>query len=132
MLGMIFVTVEIYYLNTKFSGMLLSLQYGGSIIFCIKNHFIADCPCGECIPDYCFAGFGFGPWSGTLLFFLCGQISPECCSCDSGDSSDCFPSSARVSLEDGKSVLMSDLKIGDKVQTGKAMVLEKIFFWNYI
>ena len=30
----------------------------------------------------------------------------------------CFPASARVSLENGKSIQMSELKVGDKVQTG--------------
>ena len=33
-------------------------------------------------------------------------------------SSSCFPSSASVNLQNGKSVTMSDLQIGDKVQTG--------------
>ena len=33
----------------------------------------------------------------------------------------CFPSSARVMLENGKSVTMSELQIGDKVQTGMHM-----------
>ena len=61
---------------------------------------------------------------GTLVFFVCGQAYPECCSCDSDDSSDCFPSSARLSLGDGQSVLMSDLKIGDKVQTGEDVLWE--------
>ena len=31
----------------------------------------------------------------------------------------CFPITARVSLESGKSVTMSELQIGDRVQTGK-------------
>ena len=39
-------------------------------------------------------------------------------------SSVCIPSSARVSLENGKSVTMSDLQIGDKVQTGKGFSFE--------
>ena len=30
----------------------------------------------------------------------------------------CFPSNAKVNLENGKSVTMSELKIGDLVQTG--------------
>ena len=38
----------------------------------------------------------------------------ECYCC-----SRCFPSEARVSLENGKSVSMSELQIGDKVQTGR-------------
>ena len=30
----------------------------------------------------------------------------------------CFPSAAKVTLKNGKLVTMSELKIGDKVQTG--------------
>ena len=30
----------------------------------------------------------------------------------------CFPSTARVNLENGKSVMMSELQVGDIVQTG--------------
>ena len=44
-----------------------------------------------------------------------------CCKkCD-----DCFPASARLSLENGDSVLMNELKVGDKVQTG-----EIHYFWK--
>ena len=38
----------------------------------------------------------------------------------------CFPSTARVTLKDGKTVTMSQLKIGDQVQTGMA----DCYFWN--
>ena len=31
----------------------------------------------------------------------------------------CLPSTARVSLENGKSVAMSELRVGDRVQTGE-------------
>ena len=34
------------------------------------------------------------------------------------ESSGCFPSMAKVMLENGKSVIMSELQIGDKVKTG--------------
>ena len=34
------------------------------------------------------------------------------------DSGGCFPSTAKVNLKNGKVVPMSDLKIGDEVQTG--------------
>ena len=30
----------------------------------------------------------------------------------------CFPATARLTLENGKSITMSELQIGDKVQTG--------------
>ena len=35
----------------------------------------------------------------------------------------CFPSDAQVKLENGKSVTMSDLQIGNQVQTGKSFLL---------
>ena len=38
-----------------------------------------------------------------------------CCNC----SSPCFPSEASLILENGTSVAMSQLQVGDKVQTGK-------------
>ena len=34
----------------------------------------------------------------------------------------CFPSTTRVTLENGKSVTVSELQIGDKVQTGKDII----------
>ena len=37
--------------------------------------------------------------------------------CCNGDGS-CFPATSKVDLENGKSVAMSELQIGDKVQTG--------------
>ena len=37
----------------------------------------------------------------------------HCCDCHR-----CFPSTARVSYENGKSVTMFELQIGDRVQTG--------------
>ena len=38
-----------------------------------------------------------------------------CCDC----KDPCFPSTARASLENGRSVTMAELQIGDKVQTGR-------------
>ena len=35
----------------------------------------------------------------------------------------CFPSLTKVKLENGKSVAMSELQIGDKVQTGKQIYI---------
>ena len=37
----------------------------------------------------------------------------------------CFPSLAKVKLENGKSLAMSELQIGDKVQTGKQILFSK-------
>ena len=39
------------------------------------------------------------------------------CECGLNDC-DCFPSTATVNLENGKTVTMSELQLGDKVQTG--------------
>ena len=38
-----------------------------------------------------------------------------CCSCD---DTVCFPSAAKIHLENGKTVEMSELKTGDRIQTG--------------
>ena len=46
-----------------------------------------------------------------------GKYYWECC--------DCFPASAKVSLENGKSVTMSELQMGDAVKSGELIfVLE--------
>ena len=37
-------------------------------------------------------------------------------------SENCFPSSARLMLESGKSVTMSELKIGDRIETGEQIL----------
>ena len=42
---------------------------------------------------------------------------PHCCECHG-----CFPSASSVSLENGESVAMSQLQIGDKIQTGMAIL----------
>ena len=55
------------------------------------------------------------------------QICPEAtydssrgkCKYPQGCKHPCFPGNAKVKLENGKSVIMADLQIGDKVQTGK-------------
>ena len=47
----------------------------------------------------------------------------ECCKCKN-HAPKCFPAAARVSLENGKLVQMSELQIVDRVQTGE--------FWGKI
>ena len=46
----------------------------------------------------------------------------KCCKCADGTcdcyKKNCFPANAKVKLESGKSVKMSELQIGDKVQRG--------------
>ena len=41
----------------------------------------------------------------------------ECCKCPAS-----FPGAGTINLESGKSVKMSELQIGDRVQTGKKSV----------
>ena len=57
---------------------------------------------------------------------LCGLVIISCCTsilvptrpppANIGDG--CFPSAARVKLDNGKSVRMSELQVGDLIQTG--------------
>ena len=44
----------------------------------------------------------------------------------------CFPSDAKVRLENGDSVTMSELQIGDKVQTGISIKTFKCIFVRFI
>ena len=60
-----------------------------------------ECACGVCDPDE----------TDYDIFDDNGQ---ECCRCVKR----CFPAAARVSLENGNVVKMSDLHVGDRVQTG--------------
>ena len=55
----------------------------------------------------------------SLCYAKCGNTY-HCCVAPPPpqESENCFPSSARVLLENGKSVTMSELQIGDRVQTG--------------
>ena len=41
----------------------------------------------------------------------------------------CFPSTAQVNLENGKPVTMSELKIGDRIQTGRHLKHFTVFFF---
>ena len=40
----------------------------------------------------------------------------------------CFPSTAKVKLENDKSIMMSELQIGDRVQTGTSENFSKDIF----
>ena len=74
---------------------------GGKFKCCIDD--LCDCPCGEC---------GVGTHAAVAV----PVGAPEyCCEC-------CFPGTGTVNLESGKSVKMSELKIGDRVQTGEKFV----------
>ena len=69
-----------------------------------------ECACGVCVQDC------------ELEFNECdGNTDNECCKCINRTPG-CFPAEARISLENGKAVKMSELKVGDRVQTGKKSV----------
>ena len=56
---------------------------------------------------------------------LCGAAT-ACGShgcCKNGCHETCFPSTAQVNLENGNSMKMSELQVGDKVQVQKGMYL---------
>ena len=97
------------------------------------------CPCGffnarthrdelirGCIPCGCTCGYIFSSQhkriTCKLCYCDCGTCiyallnTPICCQCS------CFPSTARVSLENGRSVTMDQLQIGDRIRTGKKSV----------
>ena len=71
-----------------------------------------DCAECECVHRACWAGSLLGAW-------ICDGI-PEakiCCECP------CFPAAAEVWMENGKSIKMSELEVGDRIQTGIPFVI---------
>ena len=65
---------------------------------------ICGCECGHC----------YVPPSPAILLAPKGFGGYGCCPC-----AKCFPSLARVSLENGESVTMAELQVGDRVQAGE-------------
>ena len=65
--------------------------------YCERLQGVSDCSCGS--GCYCETAENSG--------------QHECCDCR------CFPSTAKVNLQNGKTLTMSELQIGDKVQTGR-------------
>ena len=55
----------------------------------------------------------------TRCYAKCGDTYHCCVAPPPPPKENCFPFSARVALESGKSVTMSELQIGDRVQTSK-------------
>ena len=85
-----------------------------NFLFTDQKH--KHCPQDPCVHERCEAAY-------TCKVDRCcwdKEYNKECCLPDD-DCYDpgCFPSMARVSLENGKSATMSELRVGDKVQTGK-------------
>ena len=74
----------------------------------------------ECRKTYCEHADGcctWGGWKGWLLKRGCCWDAEYNDECDKSES--CFPSSAKVPLEDGKLVSMAELHVGDRLKTGK-------------
>ena len=97
----------------------------------IDSRGYCNCPCGVCRygggqPECCVCGCQCGTCRRTPSFAdilsPTGLTSWKCCSpCQVSTRVECFPSIARVSLENGKSVTMAELQVGDKVKAGKQM-----------
>ena len=56
-------------------------------------------------------------WGQVCSWWHC---SKPYCECKSG----CFPSLAKINLQNGKSILMSELQMGDQVQTGMIISMD--------
>ena len=77
----------------------------GDNIFCCPDH-VCNCKCG--IEDLGVKHFG-------ALFAANGRYQCKICK---SNKKKCFPGSASIKLENGRSVRMSELQVGDRVQTG--------------
>ena len=65
----------------------------------------------------------FFPARRALNGYSISSNSPPCPPCHCGlNDCECFPSTATVKLENGKTVTMSELQSGDKVETGMKSV----------
>ena len=91
------------------------------------------CPCGtteveelegrvQCKACNCNCGQHYDSKSKLIECKTCYCEEHNLCECDTGccQCGNCFPSTARVSLENGKVKTMSELNVGDRVQTGKS------------
>ena len=84
------------------------------------------CKCGDCTS------------TGVAILVDHEGVFTGCCKCDSSPPSPpppqknnpCFPGTAQVILETGKSVTMSELQIGDKVQTGMKHQFSLFFLFS--
>ena len=64
-----------------------------------------------CIVEYCDAAYRC--WDGWKIYCSYPDEDVEVCK-----KKRCFPSTAKLNLENGESVTMSELQVGDRVQTG--------------
>ena len=75
-------------------------------------------------------GKGCIKWSKSSICKVDGckySCWPDVFSCCKCDSSSCFPSASKVSLESGKSVTMSELQLGDWVKQVKVFTIHKVW-----
>ena len=90
-----------------------------------------SCPCGgTCYDCYCCPSVNI--YSNAAGRTVCEAHDCGCgaewTSSTSGvrrckNCGECFPATARLSLENGKSVMMSELQVGDRVQTGNSITV---------
>ena len=67
-----------------------------------------------------------------LRIVLVGSNTYICVHFTDSGGGGCFPSVARVQLEHGKSILMSELQTGDRVQTGRDFFVKVLFHCHYL
>ena len=92
------------------------------------------CPCGtievaelegrfQCKACNCRCGQYFDRISQVLECTACYCEEQNLCECETGccNCPACFPSTSRVSLENGKFKTMLELNVGDQVQTGMSI-----------
>ena len=76
----------------------------------------------KCQAAGCKDGFSCGPvqnWDTKEMGYACCNVP------------DCFPASAKVALENGKSVAMSELKIEDTVKSGELAFILKWMVYGH-
>ena len=71
---------------------------------------LQDCSCRT---QYCEEAFRC--WNGWITYCCWPAENRDECHEHKGT---CFPSTAKLRLQDGRSVAMSELQVGDRVQTG--------------
>ena len=93
-------TLRFYFRNYEYKLTRDLFQVKKGLKYCRDECFIRPCRWGAYCVESCEPGFD--------------TDAEGCCEC-----SVCFPATAKVTLQNGKSVTMSGLQIGDNVQTGR-------------
>ena len=94
------------------------------IFLCAVVYQIADHQCNADLYSSCKSAdkkycslYGEDPFCGSSCKSRCYPDIFSCCDCVI-NKRNCFSSASEVNLENGKSVTMSELQLGDQVQTG--------------